>query len=225
MIRKRAFTLIELLIVIAIIGILSAIILVSYNNVREQSKISKAKADVSSIASANQMLFADTKSYMFGFNSQCNLKLDYYPNWTAVGSMVDGNPEFPVSYLTEEKYSWTNNNGPKYEPSEINTMGLLSDYSSSPAVYPNWAGPYIDQLPETDPWQRPYYVDADYFCNKNISGANDLACKGHDSTLPVVAIISTGPDVGSTGPDVGSTGSTNTWYGGDNISGLICRRN
>lgn len=213
MIKRKAFTLIELLVVIAIIGILSAIILVSYNNVREQSKISKAKADVSSIASANQMLFADTKSYMFGFDSQCKLKVSYTTQWVTDSNTVDGKPEFPVSYLTNGKYSWTTKSGSKYNPSEIDTMGLLSDYKA----YTNWAGPYIDQLPETDPWQRPYYVDADYYCDKNPPGANDLACKGHTSTLPVVAILSTGPDVGSAG--------SNTWYGGDNISGLICRRN
>ncbi len=57
--NRRAFTLIELLIVVAIIGILAAIAIPNFQNARIRAKISRVTADLRNIQTAIQMYTTD----------------------------------------------------------------------------------------------------------------------------------------------------------------------
>jgi type II secretion system protein G len=61
--RKKAFTLIELLIVIAVIGVLIAIILPNLIGMRERARDSKRKNDLAQLKTALRMYFNDYNSY------------------------------------------------------------------------------------------------------------------------------------------------------------------
>ena len=58
--NQKGFTLIELMIVVAIIGILAAIAIPLYANVQARARIAKAQADMRTIASAVSMYQAHT---------------------------------------------------------------------------------------------------------------------------------------------------------------------
>lgn len=59
----KAFTLIELLIVVAIIGILAAIAVPNFLNAQIRSKIARAEADLASVGTAIEMYRLDSNSY------------------------------------------------------------------------------------------------------------------------------------------------------------------
>ena len=61
--NNRGFTLVELLIVIAIITILAGIVLVGTNAAREKAKQAKASAEVRSLRQAADQLFIDTELF------------------------------------------------------------------------------------------------------------------------------------------------------------------
>jgi prepilin-type N-terminal cleavage/methylation domain-containing protein len=57
--KKQGFTLLELLIVIAIIGILSSVVLVSLNNTRKKARDTQRKSDINQIVKALQSYFLE----------------------------------------------------------------------------------------------------------------------------------------------------------------------
>ena len=64
--RSNAFTLIELLIVVAIIGILAAIAVPNFMNAQVRAKASRALGDMRSIRTALEMYRTDSNAYMMG---------------------------------------------------------------------------------------------------------------------------------------------------------------
>ncbi len=61
--KKKAFTLIELLIVIAIIGLLATLSVIALNNARAKSRDAKRMADVKQMQTALELYFNDAQSY------------------------------------------------------------------------------------------------------------------------------------------------------------------
>lgn len=60
---KRGFTLVELLVVVAIISLLTAIALPNFLNAQTRAKVARAKADMSTIADALEIYHADHNTY------------------------------------------------------------------------------------------------------------------------------------------------------------------
>ncbi|NLD61465.1 prepilin-type N-terminal cleavage/methylation domain-containing protein [Candidatus Sumerlaeota bacterium] len=97
-IMKHAFTLIELLIVVAIIAILAAIAVPNFLEAQTRAKVTRAKSDMRTIATGLESYFVDWNKYPYdGYNTGTAPPAPYnsvgywYLNFTLTS---------PVSYLT-----------------------------------------------------------------------------------------------------------------------------
>lgn len=70
--RSRAFTLIELLIVVAIIGILAAIAVPNFQNARLRAKVARVLADFKTLGTALEMYRVDNNRYTDDYDQEDN---------------------------------------------------------------------------------------------------------------------------------------------------------
>ena len=61
--RQRGFTLVELMVVVAIIALLAAIIIPNYVHARAQATVSQSEANIKQIATALELYYADNQGY------------------------------------------------------------------------------------------------------------------------------------------------------------------
>jgi len=69
--KKRGFTLIEILVVIAIIGLLATIVLVSLNTARKKARDAKRLTDMRQIVLALEMYYDDNENYPSRTSDAC----------------------------------------------------------------------------------------------------------------------------------------------------------
>lgn len=91
---KKAFTLIEVLVVVAIIALLVAILLPSLQKARESAYRVSCQANMHSIGQAMTMYATDTKQTYYMFNNRYNFSTnEYYGYKTVNGKYVDDGSE------------------------------------------------------------------------------------------------------------------------------------
>ncbi len=90
---KKAFTLIELLIVVAIIAILAAIAVPNFLEAQTRSKVSRVKADIRSAATALESYAVDWNAYPYdGYNRINTAKYNYW--------FLSDHISTPIAYMT-----------------------------------------------------------------------------------------------------------------------------
>jgi len=116
---NRGFTLIEILITVAIIGVLAAIVVVSFNKAQAKSRDSRRVADVESVKAAMNMFYDENKRYVncndFGAYRLCT---DSYPSGYSelVPAYFDQYPKDPLDstdYIIAEEGSNTSPANPQ----------------------------------------------------------------------------------------------------------------
>ena len=96
-IMKQAFTLIELLIVVAIIAILAAIAVPNFLEAQTRAKVTRCKSDMRTIAVALESYFVDYNKFPF---DGANSKITGYDYWNLPKDLTT-----PVAYSTIKDYS------------------------------------------------------------------------------------------------------------------------
>lgn len=132
--KLRAFTLIELLIVVAIIAILAAIAVPNFLEAQVRSKVSRCRTDMRSIATALESYRTDSNMYPPDTYGLMNLpgwdaaRLNY-PGWSELNVLTT-----PVAYITTMPYNIFVNKkvaGANYQRYRYMAEATLALYSSS----------------------------------------------------------------------------------------------
>jgi prepilin-type N-terminal cleavage/methylation domain-containing protein len=111
---KRGFTLLELLVSVAIISILSAVGMVTYSEAQKFARDAKRKEDLKAIGVALELFYHTNKKYPNGVRAGCTFAGD----WCISGNGRDPwIPELSTSYInTLPKDPSTNTNNPHWIP-------------------------------------------------------------------------------------------------------------
>lgn len=152
MTQNKAFTLIELLIVVAIIGILAAIAVPNFLNAQIRAKIARCEADQRSIGTALESYRLDRNGYPYGGATFATLGLDKLTSPTPYMSSL---PHDAFEFKFEVKaggYGWFPEVVPNYVYfyTKGGTAALSRDYfyNTGQLKNPNEAAPRI-----LDQWQ------------------------------------------------------------------------
>jgi type II secretion system protein G len=92
--HRRAFTLIELLIVVVIIGILAAIAIPKFANTKDRANVTAMKSDLRNLATAMESYFNDNGNY-------------YAPNLAALATAFRATTGVTVTLGTVGQSNWS----------------------------------------------------------------------------------------------------------------------
>ena len=136
------FSLLEILIVAAIVGILAAVVLLGLNASRETAKTAKAEVDQREMTGAIELYFTDVGFYPPDVNR------GWDPGFIRA---LPWNPDAEAGEIIPPEYASPNTNCSHCPP----------NWES--IVQARWNGPYLSSWPRTTPWNGKY--DYNYWAN------------------------------------------------------------
>ena len=161
----KAFTLVELLVVISIIGVLSSVVFASLGNTKIKARDAERKSDLKQIATALELYYADHGTYRIsGYGGSGGLGVGWfnYSNGTSypasiaqglvdnglTGSIIidpSGRTTAPNAYMIyattvngEWRYTlWANLENPSADDLATQSSCILSNYDNYSLSYPS----------------------------------------------------------------------------------------
>ncbi len=204
---ERGFTLIEIVVILAVIAIITAALVPRISGIMDDAKVSRAKSEVETIGMAILRFNANTGKW---------------PARTSAGTdntlitLVSGNATIPVP-ASGYTGGGANNFGSGTQDYLENHLRNNSPGGISTAAYPTtgisrWNGPYLGQV-GADPWGNAYAVNI--LAAYSTSATGDLYCY----------VICAGPDgVIQTDSNVDASEVASHAVSGDDIAFLLRSR-
>ena len=167
--QQKGFTLIEVIVVIAVVAILAAILTPQIVKSIGDSKISRAKNDLVVIGAAIGDFYKDTGKYPF--YSAAGAAPNIYMLYSAAG-VPPGSSGGSSGYWRSDVGWGAGNKDTLDDQLNYNVPGYSSTGGSA------WRGPYLPQI-TADPWENHYSVNIAYLPTPNVNpedGPGNFAC-------------------------------------------------
>ena len=166
---QKGFTLIEIIVVIAVVAILAAILTPQIVKNISESKIARAKNDLVVIAAAIGDFYKDTGKYPFytSAGSSANIYLLYSSTGTSGGSSGGSS-----NYWRSDSGWAAGNKDTLDDQLNFNVPGYPLTGSNA------WKGPYLPEI-TADPWDNHYSVNIAYLPTPNTNpedGPGNFGC-------------------------------------------------
>jgi prepilin-type N-terminal cleavage/methylation domain-containing protein len=176
-VQRKAFTLIELLIVVAIIAILAAIAVPNFLEAQMRAKVSRAKADIRTVATAIESYAVDNNKYPIDGSTTDDQAYWYVPGGPTVTGGVAGITS-PIAYLSSNVLV------DPFRTKAAAAAAMAADAPDSSHFtvddyrrfrYTNWKYTYVD-------WRTPPGLPAYAAEYEQIYGAYRLSSSGPDQS-------------------------------------------
>lgn len=173
--KKRGFTLIEMVVVLAVIAILAAILFPTIAKYISDSRVTRATNEEQVITASVMMLYKDTGKWPATFQEPTVAgggpsgrvdrlltggTADPVPTATAPGART-GAANWGAFGNTKPLYDFLYYNNPDSNTGATDQNQSGEDYPISGEFA--WKGPYIDNETYVDPWGNHYVISARYF--------------------------------------------------------------
>ncbi len=108
--NKKGFTLVEMLVVIAIIGILMALLFPVFTNVLKKAKVTKAKTEISQIEQAWKAFLMDYKEFPSGLDKGSQMTKSVVEHLTGDNNSINTRDTLYMEIDSNENYTdpWGN---------------------------------------------------------------------------------------------------------------------
>ncbi len=160
--NKKGFTLIEIVVILAVIAVLSAVISPMIIGYIKDAKIRRAEADVKVIGAAIMAFSKDLREW---------------PIWAVGTATKPADDDYDVlsSEAGDDAAAAT---GATYDTStgldSLDDQLVTNDPSYSLTGKRKWMGPYLENISE-DPWGNKYYVNVMYLQPSYLSPGSEMA--------------------------------------------------
>ncbi len=178
MTREEGFTLVEVTVLVAVIGVLVALLSGSAGDLLEQSRQVRAQQDVQRIAEAIAAFYTDN-----GFYPRTEDVVAGRPGDEEVAALMS---DAPVPETTGEAAWWVRSRLDLM--SEHLTRNGTGYRERAPGQTLGWAGPYLAGSVREDPWGAAYLVNVLYL---DASGAT---LQSDGTPAGAVFVLSAGPN-------------------------------
>jgi len=181
---EKAFTLIELLIVVAIIAILAAIAVPNFLEAQTRAKVSRVKADLRTVATALESYAVDNAKYP---------PTPFTNGQTLVLRVVPTRLSTPIAYVSSANFL------DPFVNAQLGDFETFSPFTGDILTYEGFGpDPAVDPQGATDPEGYDPLAGQRYYYNSNLDGRRSLGVQqALEAAIPVEglwALASLGPN-------------------------------